>query len=81
VSAVGVSSDTPFVGIAGSAAWPALRADATFTAPIFAPVFVRLDAAGVAPLARPAFVIDPLGVVHRPSVLTARLAAGVEVRF
>jgi hypothetical protein len=81
ISAVGVALKEPVVGVPGSATWPALRAGGTLTAPIYKPIFLRLSAEAVAPLERPRFVIDPLGTVHQPSAVAARLGVGVELRF
>jgi hypothetical protein len=67
--------------VAGSALWPSLTAGATVLAPLVSASFLRLDVDGLVPLVRPTFVIDPLGTVHQPPVLTGRLAAGLEVRF
>ncbi len=81
ISAIGVALNEPVVGVPGGATWPALRAGATLTAPIYKPIFLRLSVDAVAPLQRPKFVIDPLGTVHQPSAITARLGLGAELRF
>jgi hypothetical protein len=81
ISATGVALSAPLVAVSGGATWPSLRAGATLTTRIYKPIFLHIEGDAVAPLERPAFVIDPLGSVHRPSAVTARLGAGVEWRF
>jgi hypothetical protein len=81
LEARGVAGAAPSIVHQGSEVWPALRASAVLTTPLVAPVFLRLDAGVVAPLRRPSFRVDPIGVVHQPSLPAGRLGAGVEVQF
>jgi hypothetical protein len=81
IHAEGVPLRAPVVGVAGDAVWAALRAGATLTAPIYRPVFVHLEVLGVVPLERPPFVINPIGTVHQPWYVSARLGVGAEVHF
>jgi len=81
LSAVATRANAPFSGVPGSATWLAPRVGAGITVPIFAPLFLRLDADAVVPLRRPAFVVDPLGTVYRPAAVGGRFGAGVEMQF
>jgi hypothetical protein len=81
LDAFGVRASPPFQGTPGSGTWPALRAEAVLTTPIVAAVLLRLETDAVAPLRRPTFDIEPIGVVHQPSTITGRLGAGIEVQF
>lgn len=65
----------------GAALWSAARAGVLF---VWAPIQrvgldVRLEAA--VPFARPTFVIEGLGAVHRSAPVAGRASVGVEVRF
>ena len=67
---------------AGSAFWRAARADAGVTAALGDNLAALLRAGVAVPLAEPpAFVLDGNDVVYRPSHLTLRLTAGLELGF
>ena len=65
-----------------SAPFFALSAGGTAAVPIADWLALRADLAAVVPITRPEFVIEGIdGVVHRPSVVGARLAIAAEVQL
>lgn len=45
------------------------------------PVWVRLSLDAALPLTRPSFVVDGVGALHRPAIVSGRGALGLEVAF
>jgi hypothetical protein len=66
---------------AGTALWLAPRAAASFVAAVNGPLAMRLDVGAAAPLVRPSFVLEHVGLVHRPSPVVGRAGVGLELRF
>jgi hypothetical protein len=65
----------------GEALWTAVKPGlmATLGTRSSAALVLRLDAAF--PLSRPEFVIEGVGVVHRPAAVAGRASAGLELSF
>jgi hypothetical protein len=61
--------------------WRAARAEAGATAALGANTAILLRAGVAVPFARPEFVLDGSNPVYRPSRVTVRVTAGVELGF
>lgn len=64
-----------------SAAWLSATGGALFVVPLSSFLALRADADAVVPLARPRFVVDGEGAVHRPASFGLRAGIGAELRF
>lgn len=65
-------------GRATSSLWAALRAGAAVTQRLSSRFVLRGDAWAVLPLVRDRFVVDEVGAVHLPEIVSLRVALGVE---
>ncbi|HEY4392956.1 MAG TPA: hypothetical protein VGP64_02790 [Polyangia bacterium] len=65
----------------GAVLWRAVRAEAGATVAVGPNTAILLRAALVRPLVRPDFVLDESQLVYRPSAVTVRLTAGLELGF
>jgi hypothetical protein len=65
----------------GVAPWLAATAGGVVAFPLLAEADLAIRADLVAAPARARFVLDNVGPVHRPSAISARLGAGLDVRF
>ncbi|MBW2464677.1 MAG: hypothetical protein JRH11_23720 [Deltaproteobacteria bacterium] len=61
--------------------WVAPWATATATVPVLPWLHLRADAGLTVPVVATDFVVDGIGVVHRPGAATFRLGIGAEVHF
>ncbi len=78
VSAEGFGSDANF---AASGQWAALSAGALGRVTVASWLAARARVEGFVPLARPTFVVENAGPVHRPPVFGVAAALGVEALF